>query len=462
MNTAAWDDFKQQVRKATSLLSLIREAGADLHKSKGSPQHTCLCLFHPEKKASMSATDEFYNCHKCGAKGDVFTFIEQTKSLDFKEALRYLADRAGILYPLGPNGQNGQDGSKRKVIRVYDYGDFQAVRTEPKGFYQRRPDGNGGFISNLDGVKLTLYHADRLTDAQYVYIVEGEKDVETLEALGLTATTNPMGAGKWRAEYAEHFKPHHHVVILVDNDEAGEKHGQDVARSLHRRVASVRVLRLPGLALKGDVSDFVKGKDAIAAAEELSALSEACPEWPPESEVSNTLEATAFRARDLVCTVAEFIKKPVPKRKPAIDGFVGIPGLVMVYAPRGRGKSFFRDAMARSTGAAETFLSHWPALQEHVSVIFDGEMADCDSQERFIADMADSPRAITNVHYVSSQEVFSKIGRYLNLNTTEDQELVFSILREMETEGHKPEVLFFDNLSCLAPTEENSNTEQEA
>jgi hypothetical protein len=67
-----------------------------------------------------------------------------------------------------------------------------------------------------------------------------------------------------------------------------------------------------------------------------------------------------------------------------------------------------------------------------------------------------------DVTYLSSEQVFRKLGRYLNFNTATDQEYLISILKTMEVEGRRPSVIFFDNLSCLAPTEENSNTEQEA
>ena len=48
-----------------------------------------------------------------------------------------------------------------------------------------------------------------------------------------------------------------HVVVLVDNDEVGEAHAATVARSLHPVVASIKLLMLPGLLPKGDVSDWL-------------------------------------------------------------------------------------------------------------------------------------------------------------------------------------------------------------
>ena len=86
-------------------------------------------------------------------------------------------------------------------------------------------------------------------------MVEGEKDADALHALGLCATTNSGGAGKWLPEYVPHFRGAE-VVILPDKDGPGRKHGQDVARSLYGTAKAVKVIELPGDHVK-DASDFL-------------------------------------------------------------------------------------------------------------------------------------------------------------------------------------------------------------
>lgn len=68
-------------------------------------------------------------------------------------------------------------------------------------------------------------------------------------------TTCPLGAGKWLAVYSPHFAGKH-AIILVDNDDAGRAHALDVAKELLPLAASVRILELPGLPSKGDVTDW--------------------------------------------------------------------------------------------------------------------------------------------------------------------------------------------------------------
>ena len=89
----------------------------------------------------------------------------------------------------------------------YDYTDeagellFQVVRYAPKGFRQRRPDGNGGWVWSLGNVRCVPYRLvelmEAVAEARPILIVEGEKDVESLRQLNVCATTNAGGAGKW-------------------------------------------------------------------------------------------------------------------------------------------------------------------------------------------------------------------------------------------------------------------------
>ena len=98
--------------------------------------------------------------------------------------------------------------STPRIATIYDYTDeggkllFQVVRYEPKAFKQRRPDGCGGWIWNLEQTRRVLYRLQELIEAasaeQIIFIVEGEKDVDNLRNLNIPATTCPGGANKWR------------------------------------------------------------------------------------------------------------------------------------------------------------------------------------------------------------------------------------------------------------------------
>jgi DNA primase len=84
-----------QVRSATDIVALITETVA---LKRTGQRWTGLCPFHGEKTPSFSVNAEEgrYYCFGCRAKGDQITWVRETQHLDFMDALRQLADRAGI------------------------------------------------------------------------------------------------------------------------------------------------------------------------------------------------------------------------------------------------------------------------------------------------------------------------------------------------------------------------------
>ena len=178
---------------------------------------------------------------------------------------------------------------KGNVEACYDYMDedgkplFQAVRlANPKSFRQRHIGDDGMWQWNMSGVRRIPYKLPELIAADpsaTVYVVEGEKDVNRLQSIGAVATTSPMGAMKWRDEFHEFFKGRS-VVVLPDLDPPnvdkpaesykGQKHALMVAKSLSLHGITVRVLELPNLPPKGDVSDWLDAGGDFDQLEELA------------------------------------------------------------------------------------------------------------------------------------------------------------------------------------------------
>lgn len=166
---------------------------------------------------------------------------------------------------------------KPRITETYDYTDeetkllYQVCRTEPKGFFQRRPNGRNRWINNVDGVRRIPYRLPELLESNreaLVFIVEGEKDVDCLRSRGLIATANAGGAGKWLNIYNEYLRDRH-VVIMPDNDPTGYQHAEHISRSLHNIAASVKVVLLPNLPEKGDVSDWLNAGGTLEQLREL-------------------------------------------------------------------------------------------------------------------------------------------------------------------------------------------------
>ena len=132
------------------------------------------------------------------------------------------------------------------------------------------------------------YRLHKLAGAEEIHIAEGESDVEALEFIGLVATTNDAGAGKWPAEFAKHFKANQRLVVHRDNDQAGLEHQVRVLNSLISKVASLKAVHLERTKAKGDVRDWIEARkqDPVAAAEELARIVDGTPECRPDEKSS--------------------------------------------------------------------------------------------------------------------------------------------------------------------------------
>ncbi|HUY32962.1 MAG TPA: DUF3987 domain-containing protein [Pirellulales bacterium] len=209
------------------------------------------CPAHEDRHASLSVAE--------GDDGRALVYCHAGCTVD--EICAAVGLRvADLMPPVDPPKRNG----KPRIVATYDYCDeagelqFQVVRYEPKDFRQRRPKAGGGWDWSVKGARGVPYRLPELLaqPAAPVFVVEGEKDVDNLARMGLLATCNACGAGKWTAEHAQYLAGRR-LIVLPDNDEPGQKHGQQVAQSSHGIAASLRVIDLPGVPPKGDVSDWI-------------------------------------------------------------------------------------------------------------------------------------------------------------------------------------------------------------
>lgn len=246
-------------------------------KELGDQKWQACCPAHDDNRASLSITETtdgtvLVKCHAGCPTTDVLAGVGMN-----------LAD----LFPR--HQSNGHANGQSRIVDEYTYRDiggellFQVVRFDPKGFRQRRPKDGGGWEWRVKGTKIVPYRLPELAAAdteKTVFVVEGEKDVDRLRSLGMIATCNAGGAGKWRDEHASYLAGRR-MVIVPDNDDAGLKHAQQVAKSLAGRAASVKIVAIPGLPDKGDISDWLDGGGTI---EELAELVAMQPDWQPPKE----------------------------------------------------------------------------------------------------------------------------------------------------------------------------------
>lgn len=219
-------------------------------------EYTACCPAHDDRNPSLSVTQRdgkiLLHCHRGCSKEEIL------EAMGLKLSDLFIEPRQSM------TKQNYDP------IRTHVYRDAEGNVLARKQIYRKDDGGKyalwerfekGGWHKGLGELKMPLYRANELKDADRIYIVEGEKDVDTMFELGFVATTSPKGAGgKWESEYS-HALSGRDIIIISDNDEAGEKYAKTVKEGLISYAKTIKAV--PSYAIydkvphKGDISDIL-------------------------------------------------------------------------------------------------------------------------------------------------------------------------------------------------------------
>jgi len=331
-----------------------------------------------------------------------------------------IVDKMGLvlsdLWPDKPstNGARKPDGAdageRPTFVKSYDYVDrhgtlvFQSCRfVYPNGkktFRQRRPDGKGDWIYNIGDTPLVLYRLPDVLAAvesgRTVYVVEGEKDADTLAQYGYPTTTNPMGAGKWSEQFSDCLVGADEIIIFPDNDEPGRAHAQQIAASLTSRKCRVRVVELPGLRPKGDVSDWLA--DDTRTLDELNEMVGRTPFWTPDPSKKVRWSLREVLSND------EWMKPP----QAIVPRFAWESRSTLLASTEKSGKSTLAGYLATQVSIGGHFLGA-SCVQGHVLIV---------GLEEFIGDTARRLR-----HFGANQDAVTFVTRFLGDPLERPQEL---------------------------------------
>lgn len=305
----------------------------------GASNVKCKCPFHGGDGLSVNIEDGRWNCHstRCGKRGSAWHFLqEQGKGPAQIASTLAQYQRSG---PFRPTIAKPAKAPLGPIIATYDYHDergellFQVTRhpvdlppPKNKTFRQRRPDGHGGWIDNVKGVRRVLYGLPRLIEAvkagETIYVVAGEKDADAINGLesgaSFFATTMPMGEhSKWSPDYTP-FLDGADVVIVADKDEPGRKHALDVQHHLRPVAKTVKIV------------EAKTGKDSFDHLAAGHGLGDFVPFTEPGAPAS-IIEPTSFRD----------VSNPDVLTVPwLIEGLIPASGLTIVAAHYKTGKTF--------------------------------------------------------------------------------------------------------------------------
>lgn len=262
----------------------------------GNGQYSARCPAHDDHHASLSISS--------GKDGRILlNCFAGCQPADIVDALGL------TMKDLFPNSTPEQAFSSREIVATYRYinadGELigEKLRRADKSFTWRYPVGNGWDYHKPKNI--VPYNLPQVLkpENEIVFLVEGEKDVDSMCSIGLTATCSPDGAGKgkWKKDFTGWFKGKH-VFVIQDNDDVGKAYAQEEAASIKDVARSVKVLDLaeiwPGLPKGGDASDLIQHIGADQAKQAISELAVSAPEWTPEQAKKSDPFLSCFKTLD--------------------------------------------------------------------------------------------------------------------------------------------------------------------
>lgn len=343
--------------------NLVEERGGKVYHDKGFA--IVKCPFHNDEHPSLSinlATGRFH-CFACGETGTIIKLVQQAYGVERSEAVNVLK-RLNILKPAKP---------KEEAVYYYYLHDENGTLAYRKRKL-RHPDGSKSFVYEYYDFEREVWVAGKPKDCppllynynnsiiparkenKPVFVVEGEKDTETLKSLGLLATTSG-GANDWSPELAGEFAGLD-VVLIPDNDTAGKswliKVGSDLlnfARTVEWIDLSEEAKKL-GLELKkgADISDFLEALGCYPVNEQnkqkcLQVL--ACLETKPVDlkEIKAQHEIEELRDFDLFLKPEDLENQSLEF---LFEGFLPFGYLTVLTGEAGVGKTFLAYALSKT------------------------------------------------------------------------------------------------------------------
>ena len=273
----------------------------------GNGQYSALCPYHGDRHSSLSVSVGkdmriLLYCHAgCAVEDIVWSMGLQMKDL-------FLEDKPeDIFTPV-----NTQGGSEAHFESAYIYADASGKpilkkvkmrETDGGKFYYWQQLKDGEWKKGRGSIEPPLYTNGLDREQESIFLVEGEKDVDTLKSIDIAAASLPDGAkSKWRSQYGDTLQGKA-VFIIQDNDAVGSEFAQRLAGDLTGIASNIKLLDIKKvwseLPEHGDVTDLIQHQGPQRGKETIINLAKNTPAWEPTHESTNKCRPLLVKASDV-------------------------------------------------------------------------------------------------------------------------------------------------------------------
>jgi len=348
---------------------------------------------------------------------------------------------------------------EKRIAAVYPYTDadrrllYENVRYLPKGFRQRRPDGNGGYIYNLAGVERVPYRLPELLTSRQagideIWFTEGEKDADNLRLLGFTATSFK----NWTSDFNQYVKGAH-AVLFRDHDQSGRRQASEAAKIIAGVAASLKVIDFyEGEPEKGqDVSDWIAAQKAEGLsdeeiAERLSIIVEDAEAWT-DTQGQTAPSFNLFKTKTATEWLMDAKERPIPKE--LFDEFWFEGELSILFADTGKGKSILAVQIGESIASGRAIYGFSLTAEAQKVLYLDFELSDKMFEARYSEKPASGDYHV-NHHHFADDFIRAEIDPEAMLpeGFTAFEDYLYASLEDLFIKT-KAKILIVDNLTYL-------------
>jgi len=399
------------------------------------------CLFHhPDNHFSFNIWKDdkgiwrFKDFHD-GVSGTIVDLKAKKEGLSAKEAIRKL---------LKEFNSNNLETKKIKIERKHIYRDIKGQPVLIKIKYKNssgntlwafmHKNKNGEWKSGKGNYELIPYNLDKFENHEKVIICEGEKDADTINALGigLFATSAPTGKGNWPdclTKYFEHFKE---ITFLYDvgNDEDARKHALKLQSAFPNM--KIYIAKVPLEQKEADITDYLEQKQM-----KIEAINDILNN-PDEFKIekSNSIKIETYE---------DYMLREIPKVEKLVDPFVEKNGFTLIGGMKGIGKSLFVLQMALHLSSGQSGFLNSVIKKPARILLIQQEISEPGLKQR--------------LEKIRQEKPFNQQGRFFIATTTgnplklTNDEHFKRIIKSVKEK--RVEVLILDPLSTFNPSGEN-------
>ena len=316
---------------------------------------------------------------------------------------------------------------RKSIVTVYNYYDAngdkcaEKVRYDDKSFIWRYEDVTGKVVWKKPQGVFLLYNLHILANypkGKPIYIVEGEKDADTLVRLKCPAVCTPDGAGpgKFRSEYNKWFRDRY-VIILGDNDEIGRQYMEEEASKIAPVAAAVKVLDLRELWAEmpehGDISDYI-AKFGDEALKNVETLATNTPVWSAKEQRESADPSQKGISSLKIFSAKELMNQYIPPTDFIVNALLPT-GFAILASPPKYGKSWFALDLCYSVASGRSFLGFTTHVSDTMYMALEDNPARLQARLKVVAQGESIPEGL---HFLTDapelqQDLISALDRLI-------------------------------------------------